>query len=368
MARPLSLFYADDMERLKYLKSINAVEGRVHIITRQNLYEDVIDLYREGEVVGEYPITISFLGEIGVDDGGVHRDMYSGFWSTAYTTLFEGSTLLTPMIHPQVEFSHLPIVGRIISHGYLVAGILPVRIAFPTLVAIILGPAVAVSRGILLDTFLEYISSVERKTFKHALACSSSGVFSPELRGDLMSTLSRFGCRILPAPSNLLNVIEQAAKFEFVSKPAAGIAMMNSGIPLHHKPFWANHSIDSILHIYRKLTLTPKKVSSLFQFPSVCSPQESRVCDYLKLMVENMKIEELRLFMRFVTGSSVCTANEITVEFNGLSGLARVPIAHTCSCTLELPTSYVNLDDFQQDFRAIFSETNEEFTWRMDTV
>ena len=45
---------------------------------------------------------------------------------------------------------------------------------------------------------------------------------------------------------------------------------------------------------------------------------------------------EIPNFLRFVTGSSVCIGRSITVEFNNLEGLARCPIAHTCSCVLEL--------------------------------
>ncbi len=62
----------------------------------------------------------------------------------------------------------------------------------------------------------------------------------------------------------------------------------------------------------------------------VCPPAndlESRVADYLKIMIGNMKVNELSLFLRFVTGASVCIVPTIKVEFNGLSGLGRRPIA-----------------------------------------
>ena len=37
---------------------------------------------------------------------------------------------------------------------------------------------------------------------------------------------------------------------------------------------------------------------------------------------------ELRLFLRFITGASVCIVPKIKVEFNALSGFGRCPIAH----------------------------------------
>ncbi len=146
---------------------------------------------------------------------------------------------------------------------------------------------------------------------------------------ELMTCLSRFGCRVVPA-----QVIEQTA---FLTKPAAGIALIHSGIPDSHRQFWLGKSQAGVQKIYEQLTLTPKKVASLFSFPEYTSKQESHVCGYVLLMVGNMQIEHLRRFMRFVTGSS---AGQITVTFNGLSGLGRRPIAYTCDCSLELPSYF----------------------------
>ena len=52
--------------------------------------------------------------------------MFLGFWKEAYAKFFEGSNLLVPMVNPHIDMTAYiyPIFGRIISHGYLVAGIL----------------------------------------------------------------------------------------------------------------------------------------------------------------------------------------------------------------------------------------------------
>ena len=39
-------------------------------------------------IVNEYPIHIKYNGEQAVDDGGVTRDMFSGFWEEAFHKLF----------------------------------------------------------------------------------------------------------------------------------------------------------------------------------------------------------------------------------------------------------------------------------------
>ena len=78
-----------------------------------------------------------------------------------------------------------------------------------------------------------------------------------------------------------------------------------------------------------------------------------------------MRNAEVRNFLRFVTGSSALVVDEIKVTFNGLSGLCRRPIAHTCSCTLELPASYSTYLEFAQEFDAILTS---ELSWIMDAL
>ena len=65
------------------------------------------------------------------------------------------------MIHPQIIISTYVVIGRIISHGYLATGILPNRIALPVLISAILGPSVKIPDHIFIDTFMDYLSSME---------------------------------------------------------------------------------------------------------------------------------------------------------------------------------------------------------------
>lgn len=92
------------------------------------------------------------------------------------------------------------------------------------------------------------------------------------------------------------------------------------------------------------------------------------MCGYLTTMLGNMQVQELQLFLRFVTGASVCIAPKITIAFNNLNGFGRRPIAHTCDYLLELPTAYTNYDDFACEFKEIFYSTEKEFSWCMDSV
>ncbi len=355
-----------ESERDLYMQSVPIVVGIVHEVDRNEIFQDVVDLYTDGGIVGEYPIFVQYKGEKGIDDGGLRRDMYTAFWDKTYSLLFEGAKTLVPMVHPQITMSYYSILGRIISHGYLATGILPDRIALPTLLMILFGPDVCISTTIMMDSFMDFISATERQIMKMALKTTSSGNhFPPKLLNELTSVLSRFGCRQIPKPSSLIHEVERLATYEFCTKPAAAITLMNSGLAF--RDFWTRKHPDDVYSLHSRLAASSSKIISIMDIGS-SNPSEERVGDYLTTMLGNMPVESLRLFLRFVTGASVLITSKITVTFNNLSGLGRRPIAHTCSYLLELPTSYANYDDFATEFKAILSSTENEFAWRMDAV
>ena len=176
------------------------------------------------------------------------------------------------------------------------------------------------------ESFTDYVSDLERQMLKAALA--SSTLFSSAIRSDLVNILSRFGCRQIPTHLNLLTA--QAAQCEFCAKPAASLALIHYGIPNNHKAFWENTSASDVHALYYGQSVNPSKV-----LPMLEGNLLSSTCD--KLMIGNMQVSELSLFLRFVTGASVCTVPIIRVEFNISNGLGHRPIAHTCDSLLSYP-------------------------------
>ena len=95
-----------------------------------------------------------------------------------------------------------------------------------------------------------------REKLKIALQYKGTSSFpTPEMKSDVISILSRLGCREMPTPHNLAELIVNVAKYEFCSKPAAAIAMIYCGIPDEHKPFWTELGIDGINGLYTSLSL-----------------------------------------------------------------------------------------------------------------
>ena len=132
-----------------------------YIVKRSNVLDDVLQLFQSDDIVKEYPLRIRFEGEMAVDTGGVCRDMVSAFWEEAYKCMFDGGSLLTPVVHPQTNMSVLPLLGKILSHGYLACGFLPLRIAFPALAGMLLGPTITTPPSILVSSFIDSLSTYE---------------------------------------------------------------------------------------------------------------------------------------------------------------------------------------------------------------
>ena len=333
------------------------------MVNRKKIFNQVIDLFSDDCILKEQSLYIKFEGEIAVDSGGVQRDMLSAFWEEAYVHFFDGSSLLVPTIHPNVDMSLLPKLGLILSHGYLMCGFLPTRIAFPAL-ASILNPPVTFPTNMLVVAFAESLSVYEAATVKAALAANST-TFSDIQKNTLMSIFSRYGCRECPTPNNIHSLIENTARFEFTIKPMAAYSMIGSGIPSEEQLFWHSFSLKELHSLYMAINATPEKVLELLQEPTLYNEAEGRVFNYLQQFIGNLKIDELRKFLRFTTGSSALIVENITVSFNSTTGMARRPIAHTCGCVLEVPSTYISYLEFEAEFSAIL---NDEYSWDMHSV
>lgn len=87
---PVSLWHSDffvlitaTRERQHFSLSIDGRRrGSPHVVSRKNVYQDVMALYRSSysSLIKEYPLRVRFEGEMALDAGGVCRDMFTAFW------------------------------------------------------------------------------------------------------------------------------------------------------------------------------------------------------------------------------------------------------------------------------------------------
>ena len=157
-------------------------------------------------------------------------------------------------------------------------------------------------------------------------------------------------------------------RFNFLLKPAAALLTIRSSIPSKHCLFWSQRSVCGLHDVYTALAVSSACILAMIEEPDYSNPNQERIVTYLRQFVGSMNQDELRAFVRFVTGASVCMTQSIKVTFNGLDGLARRPIGHSCSSTLELSTTYATFPELVSEFRSVISHTHDNYNWIMDAL
>lgn len=232
--------------------------------------------------------------------------------------------------------------------------------AFPVLACVLLGPSTSLSTEIFMQSFSDYLSTVDYKTISDALTMTE---FSSAVKSSIINIISRFGCTEIPTPKNLRLIMSNLAEHHFTAQPFAAICKMSSAIPDTHRPFWQSIGVEQLYSLIKSSIASPLKVLEILSEPSFENCNEERVFLYLQQYIGQMSCSEVNRFLRFVTGYSVLTGEHISVTFNTLSGIARQPIAHTCGYVLELYVSYL---DFVGEFSTILG--NDEYCWAMDST
>ena len=199
------------------------------------------------------------------------------------------------------------------------SGFLPIRLAFPVIVAILLGPDVGTSipDSIFLEAFVDFLCSHESIKLREAfISAQKTSALSVKLQTSMINILSRFGCTEMPTAKNLKRLVISIAKLTFIGKPFGLLYKLKSGVPIPYSTFFAKYSVETL---YEALNATTESVLSTIVEPKEINSDEKRLFNYFLTFICNMNNDELRLLIRFITGSSVLVTKEINVSFNCLS-------------------------------------------------
>ena len=165
------------------------------------------------------------------------RDFFSALWEVAYIKDFDGGSTYIPSVHPPADMSHYRVLGSILAHGFMSCGLLPNRLAFPVVACTLLGCDV-IPDAILIDSFVDYVSSYESSVFREALQVSkgSEATFTLVLGESVLNILSTMGCCEMITPGNIQQLILQVAWYELVRKPLGALLSLYRGVPTEYHP------------------------------------------------------------------------------------------------------------------------------------
>ena len=199
-----------------------------------------------------------------------------------------------------------------------------------------------------------FVTSHEKSLLQKAL--STFDQLTEEERDRLQNFYSAFGLFDVPREDEIREQLMAIANREFLDIPGPLINLMRRGIPANHMDcFWQYLSINHLAYIHHKQRPTPEKVASIIEAESPdLTVDEDRIMYYLIEFVSTLDSDSLSDFL-ILTTASIHQPVKIVLTFNSMFGLQRRPIMHTCSNTIELPTSYNNYQEFRREFRAVLS-------------
>lgn len=117
----------------------------------------------------------------------------------------------------------------------------------------------------------------------------------------------------------------------------------------------------SLHELYSSILPTNVKVISLLKATPLTAA-EGETLAHLKRFIRGLDESKLATFLRFTTASDVLVTDTLTISFTNNEGFQRRPVAHTCSYTLELPSTYSSFCEFREEFMAVLNADNWEMT------
>lgn len=203
------------------------------------------------------------------------------------------------------------------------------------------------------DSFKHYVSKSEASVIEGCLSDSIQGD-----NAELLDFLSAFDCKRRVTQDNLVEIIRELAHKEIIQKPQY-VADCWGPIVSHLKLYFPD--MFSLHELYSSILPTNVKVISLLKAKPLTAA-EGETLAHLKRFIRGLDESKLATFLRFTTASDVLVTDTLTISFTNNEGFQRRPVAHTCSYTLEIPSTYSSFCEFREEFMAVLNADNWEMT------
>ncbi|KAK3605629.1 hypothetical protein CHS0354_027294 [Potamilus streckersoni] len=341
----------------KLRHSLNSGREKITILDRNDIFNEVMELYDKHPFIGVHDLRVKFEGEEGWDYGGLTKDMLASFWTAASGQYFHGEDVLVPHVNlDQIRKGEtdLKIIGRILSHTVALTGTLPFNISAVCLISAFHdGNSWMSEMDFLLEEYLMFVNSEERLLMEKAQAKFAS--LTEDEKGSLLRIFDTHGHTCLPTQANIKEKLVDIAVKVLIHEPARHLQQIKEGMPaIHVEVFWSRLSKTAIRKLTEKLRPTPEKAANSLVPTRQLSDKECEVYSYLIQFVESLNKTSLRTFLQFVTGYTRLPEDGIKINFNhDLKDFSRRPIAHTCSNQLDLPIEYMHYEDFESEMTSI---------------
>lgn len=318
----------------------------------------MMNLYMDEHIVDK-KLCVTFLGEIGVDGGGLTKELFHLFFDKCEGIFFQGEDCVIPYLelNRQSELDKFIIIGRIIQHMLLLTQQLPAKLSRITLM-LIANPEQHIESDTLLQELLRYVNPYLRKILKKALKNFMSITDKESETVQDFFQAHRFFAK--PSSETLSDQLNIIATDVLVDRPTRLIAKLRQGIsPEKNIDFWKNCDFDVLLDM--QIPTATKVINCLVTDPHLTN-EENDVLHYFTMYIQCLDKDKLANLLFLITGSFLMPSY-INVKFNETVGLSQRPTFSTCTDTITLPKTYAHYNDLKNDLNmCLNSEEAKEYT------
>ena len=173
-------------------------------VARNSVVPTLLKKYDNPIILGRR-LHVEFEDEIGIDAGGLTKDLFMSFWEAAFQLFFIGQGVFVPFL-PVHRYGEAHAIfaptGRILSHTIALTRTLPIRLNRCALFTILHGIPCE-TEYMLIEDFLRFVTEYERFVIKKGMSAFTA-------------MFSRFGFAVL---ATYEDSIVNLAKSELSIKP-----------------------------------------------------------------------------------------------------------------------------------------------------
>lgn len=316
----------------------------------------MLHLYDNENIINNN-INVEFIGEVGIDGGGLTKELFNIFFSKCAEQFFRGEDCLVPHLelNKQNQIDKFVIIGRILQHMILLTQTIPTKLSKITLM-LIADPDKDINWDILLQELLNYANPYLRSILKKAIKNFDKLTSTEIVVVQDFYTSNAYNS--IPKSDTLKDDLKIIATEILIEKPRKFISKLRQGVsPKNHSTFWNNCNFSVLIDMQ---TPTIEKIINCLKVDEDLTNEQNNTLHYFTMYIHNCKENEKLQGLIFLITGSYMMPDCINVKFNDLVSLSQRPIFATCTNTITLPETYTCYSDLKNDLNICIN--SEEAT------
>ena len=311
-------------------------------VSRHKIFDQLMEIYKDENVAKQL---VSFeLEDENASGDGVDREVFGFFWDAFFMKYGEGYTEFIIPGHPDLNPDKLLVLGRVLTHQFLVTGTFPLQLSRAALQNSITGK---VTDEDLLHSFLLTLPIYEREELEKALANKQFDAKKVE------NFLCVFKMTQGITSTNIKAVLKDMATYNIITQPFGSMLSIRQGMG----EFWKKVTNEDVRAMYSLSAPTKENLLNNLMIEDTTA-QEQKVGVWLTRYIYDADADTLQKFARFCTGTSFVSAMLKTcVKFLIVPEAVLSLRSKTCVRVLYVPSNYHSFHQLRNNFNTSIRDT-----------